>query len=226
MRLNCGDWTIDDERRLVVRAGKHLRIEPKAFELLRVLISERPKALSKSELLQRIWHDAFVTDASLTRLVRHLRAALGDDANAPRYIRTIPRFGYAFCGEASEPGDRAVAPCRLVGHEGQVQLRQAHNVIGRRTHNVPSLDDPSVSRRHASIVIDGCDVSIEDLGSKNGTFIGADRLDGRRQLRDGDKVRFGLVAFVFRLSPPTSATRTVLKRPAIHVQRSSVDGRS
>lgn len=223
MRLNCGDWTIDNERRQVVRAGTHLRIEPKAFELLWVLISERPKALSKAELLQRVWRDVMVTDASLTRLVRHLRAALGDDARAPRYVRTIPRFGYAFCGEASEPDERVIAPCRLVGREGHLLLCRAHNVIGRATHDVRSLDDPSVSRRHASIVVDGSNVWIEDLGSKNGTFVGTDRVEGRRQLRDGDRVRFGLVAFVFKLSPPTSATRTVLTS---RVRRSSADGRS
>lgn len=223
MRLTCGGWMIDSERRLVTRAGTHLRIEPKAFELLWVLISERPKALSKSELLQRIWRDVMVTDASLTRLIKHLRNALGDDADAPRYIRTVPRFGYAFCGEACEPAERVIAPCRLVGREGHVLLDLAHNVIGRATHDVRSLNDPSVSRRHASIVVDGRNVWIEDLGSKNGTFVGTERLDARRRLRDGDRVRFGLVVFVFRLSPPTSATRTILTR---RLPRSSANGRS
>jgi len=223
MRLTCGDWTIDNERRVLVRAGTPLRIEPKAFELLSILINERPKVLSKVQLLQRIWPDAIVTGASLTRLIKHLRDALGDDAGAQRYIRTVHRFGYGFAAEITEVGDRLPGPCRLVGRDGLVLLRRGENVVGRATHDVRSLDDPSISRRHASIVVGDHEVSIEDLGSKNGTFVGSERLDCRRRLRDGDTVRFGLVTFVFKRSSPTSATRTA---PNHQARGTSANGRS
>jgi DNA-binding winged helix-turn-helix (wHTH) protein len=218
MRLKCGDCTIDNDRRQIFRMGVSVHIEPKAFDLLWVLITERPRALSKTELLRRVWPDAVVTGASLTRLVKQLRGAVGDDADTQRFIRTVPRFGYAFVGEAGDEHDRSPAWCRLVGREGHLSLSQGCNVIGRSTHPVRSLDDPSVSRRHASITVDGSDVSIEDLGSKNGTFVGSERLDHGRRLRDGDRVRFGMAAFIFKLSAQSSATKTV----AAHKARGSL----
>ncbi|HVT03115.1 MAG TPA: winged helix-turn-helix domain-containing protein [Thermoanaerobaculia bacterium] len=102
MRLQFGDCTFDSEARTLRRLGADVRLSGKAFQLLETLLQARPKVLSKEELFSRIWPDTFVSEANLAGLVKEVRAAIGDAARAPRYIRTAHRFGYAFSGEVAE----------------------------------------------------------------------------------------------------------------------------
>jgi hypothetical protein len=83
--------------------------------------------------------------------------------------------------------------------EGREVAAAAGAVIGREGTEIV-LPDPEVSRRHAAIRIDGDTISIEDLGSTNGTFVNDERITGMRALRDGDTVRFGNT--VWRLRAP------------------------
>ena len=66
------------------------------FQLLGLLVERHPRALSKTELQDRLWPDTFVVEKNLTNLVSEIREALGDDPATPRFIRTVHRFGYAF----------------------------------------------------------------------------------------------------------------------------------
>ena len=111
MRLQFGDCTFDSSTRTLERAGEHVRISGKAFQLLELLLAARPKAIAKEELFAKLWPDTFVSDANLASLIKEIRAAIGDDARAPRYIRTVHRFGYAFSGTTgSQPVDVASSP--------------------------------------------------------------------------------------------------------------------
>ena len=108
MRIRFGPFTLDLESRQLISAGQEIHLEPKAFELLSALVLERPKALSKADLQERLWPGTFVAEANLSNLVAEIRAALGDPARAPKFVRTAHGFGYAFCGEAvqlTDPGD-------------------------------------------------------------------------------------------------------------------------
>src|ERR1039457_134046 len=106
MRLTFGRCLFDSGAREVSRDGRPVAISPKAFQLLEILIDRRPNAVSKDQLRELLWPNAFVSDANLPNLVAELRAVLLDEARNPRVIRTVQRFGYAFCAEAvpSEPG--------------------------------------------------------------------------------------------------------------------------
>ena len=110
MRISFGAFTLDLQSRQLTSAGREIHLEPKAFELLSALVLERPKALSKADLQERLWPNTFVAEANLSNLVGEVRAALGDPARAPRFVRTIHGFGYAFCGEAVPLADPADAP--------------------------------------------------------------------------------------------------------------------
>lgn len=108
MRIRFGPFTLDLESRQLTSAGRDIHLEPKAFDLLSALVLERPKALSKADLQERLWPGTFVAEANLSNLVAEVRAALGDPARAPTFVRTAHGFGYAFCGEAvplPDPGD-------------------------------------------------------------------------------------------------------------------------
>ena len=82
--------------RELLRDGHSVPLSPKAFDLLSILVADRPKAISKSDLQERLWPATFVVEKNLANLVSEIRDALGDDPSNPRFIRTVHRFGYAF----------------------------------------------------------------------------------------------------------------------------------
>lgn len=104
MRVRFGDFAFHPEARQLFRADEELHLVPKAFELLELLLSQRPRAVSKERIHDRLWPKTFVSESTLSSLVVDLRAALGDDARKPRYLRTVHGFGYAFCGAAVTEG--------------------------------------------------------------------------------------------------------------------------
>jgi non-specific serine/threonine protein kinase len=96
MRVAFGDFVFDSDTRELLCGGNRVTLSPKAFQLLEVLIENRPRALSKSVLHDRLWANTFVVEANLSNLVGEIRHALGEDSRTPRFVRTVPRFGYAF----------------------------------------------------------------------------------------------------------------------------------
>ncbi len=99
MRLSFGEFVLDDEARQLSGDEKPVHLTPKAFELLEFLIERRPRAVSKADLSERLWPETHVTEANLPVLVHEVREALGDDPHDANWVRTVARFGYAFCGD-------------------------------------------------------------------------------------------------------------------------------
>jgi len=97
------DVLVDPEAFRVSKAGRVLPLEPKAIRVLVYLAENRPRAVSKDELMTAVWEDAAVTDNALTRIVAQLRKSLGDSSREPKYIETVPTLGYRFIAEVREP---------------------------------------------------------------------------------------------------------------------------
>ena len=210
MRFRFGDCVLDSETHELLREERGVRVSPKAFQLLSLLIEKRPKALSKDELHAVLWPKTFVADTTLTGLVKELRAAIGDDARTPRFIRTIAAFGYAFSGEGREV--KRPSPtgsfCRVIGPDSQASLAPGDNILGRGPESVLWIDDDTVSRAHARVRVENESASIEDLSSKNGTFVEARRIEAPVVLRDGDRIRLGSLELRFRASGSPESTRS------------------
>ncbi len=215
MRVRFGDCVFDSETRELLRDGRAARLSPKAFQLLGVLLEERPRALGKDQIHAALWPKTFVADTTLTSLIKELRAAIGDDAQAPRFIRTVPAFGYAFSGEAREVRRRPPSGffCRVIGPDSEVGLVEGDNIFGRGPESVLWVDDETVSRCHACIRVEKEAAILEDLSSHNGTFVGKRRIDAPTALRDGDEIRLGHLSLTFRASGSPESTRSA-SRPA------------
>lgn len=80
----------------VLKSDDSRTLEPRVFDLLIFLIENRGRVVEKQELFEQVWKQAFVTDNALTRAIKEIRRAIGDDASSPRYIETIPKRGYRF----------------------------------------------------------------------------------------------------------------------------------
>ena len=219
MRLRFGNCVLDLETRELSVRGEVVRLSPKAFQFLVLLLDSRPRALSKADIHERLWPDTFVTDGTLTSLIAEVRTAIGDDAHQPRFVRTVQRFGYAFSGKAVEereetsPAARSpVFAYRLFCGPREIALDDGESVIGRDPGVTVYVDRTSVSRRHARIAIAGGRATIEDLGSKNGTTVEGTRIDSAVTLRDGSSFRIGSVEFAFRIFPLSGSTETESSR--------------
>ena len=209
-----GNFMLDLDTRELRRGGEPVLLTPKAYQLLEVLVVSRPKALSKSALQERLWPDTFVLEKNLVNLVAEIRAALGDDATHPRFVRTVHRFGYAFRDPSSElAAKRDLVPqtdarFRLAWAGGRATLTEGEYVLGRDPDLELFLDSRDISRRHARIRIIGEEATIEDLESKNGTFVAERRLEAVTRLVDGDSIRIGSVQLTFTAIRSRGSTET------------------
>src|SRR6187401_115689 len=119
-------WTLDANRRLLLRGADPVSLSPNAFDLLRLLAEHHERAFSKAELHQHLWPDSFVSDGSLTILVAEIRQVLQDPADQPQFIRTVRRFGYGFCASV----------IRMDGSPPAAMSRNAWVIWGNRSIGV------------------------------------------------------------------------------------------
>ena len=200
MRACFRSFAFDSATRELRRDGEPLHVSTKAFDLLQQLLESAPRVVSKREILDHIWPGTFISEGTLPSVVAELRSALGDDAKESQFIRTVHRVGYSFCGQIT-PLDAQEAGLVYRLHWGgtEVNLTPGPNLLGRDRSAVAWIDDPSISRRHALVRVSNTRVTIEDLGSKNGTFVQGRRIKGSEPLADGDAVTLGRVSMTFRV---------------------------
>jgi DNA-binding winged helix-turn-helix (wHTH) protein len=213
MPLRFGEFVLDAGTRQLRRGEEERHLGPKGFALLELLLSQRPNVVSRERIRDRLWPGTFVSESTLATVVAEVRAALEEDPRSPRFLRTVHRVGYAFCGEAEAAAPRRPAPpgttaYRLLLHDREVPLHAGENLLGRAQDGAVWLDSPSVSRRHARIVVEGGRAVLEDLGSKNGTFLRGRRITAPEPLADGDELRVGRVTMTLRAPLPDEETRT------------------
>jgi DNA-binding winged helix-turn-helix (wHTH) protein len=212
MRVRFGPFVLDSEARELLREDVPVPLSPKAFDLLSLLVAHRPKAMAKSDLQDRLWPTTFVVEKNLPNLIGEIRDAIGDDPSNPRFIRTVHRFGYAFRETSltveGQPSSHDQALFRVKWLNSDVTLHEGEHVLGRDPDAEVFLNHPGISRRHALIRIAGGQATIEDLGSKNGTFVEEQRVDGVRSVRDGEIIRVGSVKLTLRRLIAPGSTET------------------
>jgi DNA-binding winged helix-turn-helix (wHTH) protein len=204
MAFEFGDCVLDPVSRRLTRGGTPVQITLKAFDVLVLLVSNRPRAVSKAEILDRVWPNTFVSDASLARTITEIRKAIGDSGPSGSAIRTVHAFGYAFAAEVKESSGKAGDTAHPVGwlRHGREEFAifSAGAVIGRAPQVDIRLDSPRVSRHHARVTCGAGGIAIEDLGSRNGTFVNDERIEGPTPLDSGATLRIGGFRLVVRLA--------------------------
>jgi DNA-binding winged helix-turn-helix (wHTH) protein len=219
--LRFGECQLDLARRELRRGGQPCHVTPRAFALLELLVAERPRALRKADLRARLWPDTYVSNTALAQLVTELRKAIGDEARQGLWIRTVFGYGYAFSGpaevEEAEAHARSVkAPPRpqfwLRWRQELLPLAEGENVVGRGREADVRISVSEVSRRHARVVVEGSRVTVEDLGSRNGTFVRGVAVEKATALADGDEVGFGPERTIFCAPSSSSSTRDVPRK--------------
>lgn len=209
---NASAIVVDAGARLVRRDGIDIRLAPKAFELLLILVKNQPNAVSHEHLHAALWPGVHVSETSLAALVTQLRKALGDTPDGGRVIRTLHRVGYAFVGAAVISGHTLAADapvCRLIWRSESLEVHAGVSVIGRDRECAVRIDADSVSRHHARLHVTEREISLEDLGSKNGTWVAGERIQGVVPLTDGTSFRLGSETVRVELAMDDGPTQTV-----------------
>lgn len=183
MPLRFGAFTFDEHARELRRDGVVVALSPKAFRLLALLVDARPNPVPHETLYASLWPDVVVEPGNLHTIVSELRGAITHEA-----IKTMHRVGYAFV--AAGVVEESVRYSLLLGSE-EIPLRSGENGIGRDPRDVVVIHAPDVSRHHAKLTVAGTTVTIEDLGSKNGTYIGTTRVTRATVVQPGAEILIG-----------------------------------
>ncbi len=191
--FNVGGWLIVPSLNRLSKGEDSVQLELKLIEVLVHLVGRAGELVSKRELIDAVWKVEVISDGTLTRAIALLRKALGDDARNPRFIETIPKRGYRFIApvEFLDVKHSTGLRFKLEAPDGEIPLADGENLIGRDPEAKIRIDIGGVSRRHARIVVDGADVTLEDLGSKNGTYLRGRRVQKPTRLAHGDEIRIG-----------------------------------
>jgi DNA-binding winged helix-turn-helix (wHTH) protein len=207
-----GEFRLDTVTRQLLRNEAPVHLSPKALQLLQTLVAAAPRALSKSELQELLWPGTYVVEANLPHLITEIRTALDDGARSPRFVRTVHGFGYAFqelvVRTSRQSVERVVCLLRWVG--GRASLTEGDYVIGRDSAADVVVDSTSVSRRHVRLRVGPGEITVEDLGSKNGSFVGNARVEGLVRLADGDEIRIGMLTVTVRIPGDAGSTETAI----------------
>lgn len=205
MRLRFGSFVFDSRLRAIMRDDEPLALSPKAFLLLEALIEGRPAPISKEVLYQRLWPATFVEPGNLHNLIAEIRRALDDRDH--RIVRTVHGIGYSFEGRDV---DLSLSVSRFLLWIGEevIPLRTGETIVGRDPTATVVIDSPDVSRQHVRLFVSDDHVVVEDLRSKNGTYIDSVRLDAPRILDSPHDITVGKTPVLLRMRGNVRSTIT------------------
>ena len=147
MRVRFDGFILDTDRKELSRGGVPVRLAPRAFSLLSYLVAQRPRAVSKRDLVDHIWSGNVVEEANLKALVLDIRKALEERGGRPEVIRTVYGHGYAFaCPAVEEEAIGSTPRVRVEVQQRVILLPEGIHEIGRDPGCAVFIDASSVSR--------------------------------------------------------------------------------
>src|SRR5256885_3426980 len=163
------EFALDVGERRLLRGTETVRLSPKAYDVLVVLVRQPGRLITKDELLAHVWPESFVEEGILNVHVAALRKALGDDARPPGYIETVVRSGYRFIAAVrfDSGGEKPFAPsavARPVELYELVGRGRSHLLSGSHLELPAAVDafrsaieiDPTYAPAHAGLARARC----------------------------------------------------------------------
>ena len=127
-RYRFGVFEFDAETPELRKSGRPVRLRPQGLKLLKLLISRPREVIAREEMARFLWDAGVFVDfeQGLNHTIKQVRAALGDDAESPRYVETLPRRGYRFIApvEAVVASKEAAVRADVTEPQGPIELRQ------------------------------------------------------------------------------------------------------
>ena len=241
------NFTLDIARGSLRADGSEVVLRPKSFEVLRYLVENPDRLLSKDEIMKAVWPNVFVTDDSLKRCISEVRDALGDTAR--RIVKTVPRRGYLFSVPVSCIGAASRGPAPLLPDKPSIAVLPFLNMSGYAeqdyfsdgisediTTSLSKFADLLVIARNSAFQYKGRNVDAKRIGQELGVrylLEGSVRRDAERvritaQLIEADTGKHvwaehydGDLAGIFALQD--EVTRKIVVTLVAHVNNSEID---
>lgn len=206
----------------VLRAkGEAVRLEKIPMEVLILLVQKAGAMVGRSDIAARVWGPGVFVEheAAINTAVRKIRQVLGDDAAAPRFVQTVVGKGYRFIaavetltagpGSSRSAADSGCPRYTVRLGRQEFVLPSGETVLGRDPSAGVHVDHPSVSRRHARLSIEAGRARLQDLGSRNGTFLDGLRLDEATEILADAIIGLGPVTLVFSVLRAPASTQSM-----------------
>jgi DNA-binding winged helix-turn-helix (wHTH) protein len=208
--VRFGVFEVDLSTGELRKGGLRQRLQAQPFQILAALLERPGELVSRDDLRTRIWPEAVFVDFEhgLHKAMNRLRVALGDSANTPRFVETLSRRGYRFIAPVEGHRAKGTGGLHIWFESRAFPLQEGGNLLGRDERADIPLDSISVSRRHARIEVRQGRAVLEDLGSRNGTWVGGRRVGQPVDLLDGDDIRVGVLHLTFRNPEPRGSIDT------------------
>lgn len=179
-----GSFAIDLAAVRLLERGEPVHVEPRALQILLLLVEHSGELVTKEELLEKVWQGAFVSDSALTRAMTRLRLALGDEAQHPKYIETAPTLGYRFVARveplseleagSAHSAEATARQIRARRRWGRIAIAAAASLVvglalstySRQWDRAPEDDDAGPSQGPVRIVV----LPFENLGSPDDDY--------------------------------------------------------
>jgi DNA-binding winged helix-turn-helix (wHTH) protein len=224
------EFELDPAAYALRRGRVRIKLEKVPMELLLLLVANAGALVERREIQTALWDsDVLVEhDPAINTAIRKIRRALEDDAENPRFVETVVGKGYRFIApverrewdariqprdiEAARPPSQwhGTFPRYCVTRGAQeFVLDSGDNLLGRDPVARIYIDHASVSRRHARISIGSERALLEDLKSRNGTYLDGRRIDGPTEIRHGGLIGLGPITLTFLILSAPASTRPV-----------------
>jgi DNA-binding winged helix-turn-helix (wHTH) protein len=229
--ISFAEFELDVGAYVLRRPDGPVRLEKLPMEVLILLVQRAGTLVQRSEIQGRLWApDVYVEhDSAINTAVRKIRRTLGDDAENPRFIETVVGKGYRFiapvesgaspqgqssssAGESSARWQRVFPSYSVTRGGNEFTLEAGETVLGRDPAAGVYVDHPSVSRRHACISIGSQGAVLEDLKSRNGTFVNGHRIDGPTKIDHGALIGLGPITLLFIVMRAPASTLPIVPR--------------
>jgi DNA-binding winged helix-turn-helix (wHTH) protein len=223
-----GEFELDVDAYALRRSGQRIKLEKIPMEVLVLLVRKAGILVNRTEIQAAFWgSDVFVDqDAAINTAIRKIRRALGDDAEHPRFVETVVGKGYRFIapletragelrlerrrvdadGRSSDGLDHRLPNYLVARGRRQFVLDQGENLLGRDPQATVYIDHPSVSRHHARISIHPARAVLEDLKSRNGTFLDGRHIEIPTEIHHGAIIGLGPITVTFMMVPASAST--------------------
>ena len=188
--VRFGRFELDQAAGELRKDGLKLRLQEQPLQVLEILLEQPGKVVTREELQGRIWpSDTFVDfDHGINNAIKRLREVLGDTADTPRYVETLPRRGYRFIGKIETEGQRlrslAVLPLENLSHDPE-QEYFADGLTEALITTLAKIGELRVSSRSSSMLYKGVRKPLREIASE----LSVDRIVEGTVLRDRDRVR-------------------------------------
>jgi DNA-binding winged helix-turn-helix (wHTH) protein/TolB-like protein len=140
-----GRFRLKSDERLLLRGEDLVPLTPKAFDILLALLENDGRIVNKDDLMKKVWPNTFVEEGNLTQNVSLLRKALGESANGPQFIETVPRRGYRFVAAVNRDPNNGLDLAAGNGAAGNFAAVRLNDSDAALTNSVAALSDSRVA---------------------------------------------------------------------------------